>query len=115
MKVAIVGSRDFPRLYRVREYVEALPEDTLVISGGARGVDREAVRAAKARGLATMEYFALWKEHGRSAGPIRNARLVQEADCLMVFWDGVSKGTLDTIHKAEAAGKPCSIEVALHP
>jgi predicted Rossmann fold nucleotide-binding protein DprA/Smf involved in DNA uptake len=37
MKVAIVGSREYPNLSKVRAYIITLPIDTVIVSGGARG------------------------------------------------------------------------------
>lgn len=39
-RIAIVGSREYKQLDQVREYVRSLPLGVIVISGGARGVDR---------------------------------------------------------------------------
>jgi hypothetical protein len=47
--VAIVGSRYFPRLDAVTLFVNSLMPGTLVISGGAKGVDKAAENAAQAR------------------------------------------------------------------
>lgn len=49
--VAIVGSREYPKLDAVAEYVRDLPEGTIVISGGARGVDRTAENTARDLGF----------------------------------------------------------------
>lgn len=45
--LAIVGSRDFPRLDKVVSFVQKLRPQTIVVSGGARGVDKTAEIAAK--------------------------------------------------------------------
>jgi hypothetical protein len=59
MRVAIVGSRNYPDLAQVEEFVEKLsrkyPHST-VISGGAPGVDHEAEEAARARMLHIRSY-----------------------------------------------------------
>ena len=42
--------------------------------------------------------------HGKSAGYIRNEQMAQNADALVAFWDGKSKGTKNTnfcIHNPE--------------
>lgn len=49
--VAIIGSREYPNLYAVVEYVQSLEDGTIIISGGARGVDRTAENTARDRGL----------------------------------------------------------------
>lgn len=51
-----------------------------------------------------MEFPADWNAHGKAAGPIRNQQMAQEADVLIAFWDGKSRGTKDMIEKATRAG-----------
>lgn len=57
--VAIVGSRDFPDLYRVRHFVVRLTRKypgVHVVSGGARGVDQAAEHAALRCGLKVYSF-----------------------------------------------------------
>lgn len=103
--LAIVGSRDFPDVDAIRDFINALRPTTTVLSGGARGVDMLAVNAAKARGLAVEVIPADWDTLGRAAGPARNTLIVERADYVVAFWDGQSRGTADTIAKAREAGK----------
>jgi len=42
MKVAIVGSRNYPDLEKVKEYIGDLSPDDIIILGGAKGVDETA-------------------------------------------------------------------------
>jgi len=44
-----------------------------------------------------------WEEHGKRAGPIRNSKMVREADAVLALWNGTSTGTADTIGKARYA------------
>ena len=97
MRLAIVGSRDFTRLDLVRAYVAALPSDTTVVSGHARGVDREAEEAARACGLTVESYPADWARHGNSAGVERNKAMLSTVDRAVVFWDGRSPGSRHAI------------------
>jgi hypothetical protein len=59
VRVAIIGSRNYPNLWEVEQFVEKLsrkyPHAT-VISGGASGVDNEAEEAARARMLHVRSY-----------------------------------------------------------
>jgi hypothetical protein len=55
-RVAIVGSRAHPNLETVRDYVETLPRRTIVISGGADGVDTMAREVALGSDLDVIEY-----------------------------------------------------------
>ena len=105
MRIAIVGSRDYPDLAKVRDYVNSLPDDTVIITGGARGVDSEAESAARASGLTVVIHEAEWHLHGRKAGPIRNTEVVKDCDKLVAFWDGKTPGTKDVVSKASKAGK----------
>ena len=107
-KVAIVGSRRYADLGAVRTFVETLPLDAVVISGGARGVDTAAVDAAKARGLAVEVFPADWSQ-GLGAGFARNHTIVQAATEVVAFWDGESRGTAHTIRTAQRNGKPVTV------
>jgi YspA, cpYpsA-related SLOG family len=79
--IAVVGSREFADLGRVRRLVASLPSDVFVLSGGAPRVDRCAIAAARARGLRCLEYLANWDRDGRYwAGRIRNQRVAQRCD-----------------------------------
>lgn len=109
MKIAIVGSRNYPHLERVWEYVQTLPPDTVIISGGARGVDRTAEAAARKRGLPVMIFAAEWGKYGKAAGMIRNEYIVAVADQIIAFYDGTSRGTANTIDRARKAGKPVEV------
>lgn len=108
-KVAIVGSRDFPDCNIVRRYIESLPIDTEIVSGGARGVDAWAERIAKERGMPCTVFPADWNKLGKQAGFIRNTQIVNYADRIVAFWDGHSRGTQHTIGLAKKAGKECAV------
>jgi len=60
---------------------------------------------AQSLGMEVIEILPDWDLHGKSAGMIRNAEIVKQADEVVAFWDGSSKGTKNTIDRAEAAGK----------
>lgn len=104
-KIAVVGSRTFKELAFVRQFIRQLSPNTLVISGGARGVDQCAVAEARKRGMRVREFLPDWRKHGRSAGFIRNADIVSEASVIVAFWDGESRGTKSTIELAQEAHK----------
>lgn len=57
--VGIVGSRDFPSLDAVERWISALATKhpgAVIVSGGARGVDRTAERMASSRGLEVVSF-----------------------------------------------------------
>lgn len=111
-RIAIVGSREYGDMKAVRAFVRSIPKGSTVVSGGARGVDTVAAEEAVLRGLTVSTHSALWGKHGKSAGFLRNKQIVEEADEVVAFWDGKSRGTKHTIDLARKAGKPVKINPA---
>lgn len=108
-RVAIVGSRKFKDLELVYDFVNAMPVGATVISGGAVGVDTTAEGTARSRGIKVISFKPDWNRYGKGAGFVRNSDIVDACDVLVAFWDGSSRGTLDSINKAKAANKHVSI------
>jgi hypothetical protein len=106
MRVAIVGSRDYPNMRDVAAYVDRMDPEDVVVSGGARGVDTVAAIAARARGMSVVVIPADWSRYGRDAGMIRNTEIVRSVDRVVAFWDGRSPGTKNTMDTATRAGVP---------
>ena len=107
-KLAIVGSREFQNEELVRETVRRLAArdpDLIIVSGGARGVDRWAADEARKCGLKVEEYLPDWDRDGRAAGFIRNGLIVRAANSVLGFWDGVSHGTLNSLNQARTQKK----------
>jgi hypothetical protein len=100
-----VGSRRFPELERVEEWVRTLPAGTSLITGGASGVDAAVTRAARDREVPLQRLPASFEEASdpRRAAE-RNQRLIDQADALVAFWDGRSQGTRMTIERALDSG-----------
>lgn len=78
---------------------------TLIVSGGAQGADSLGARWAKEYGVPVRIFKPDWTKYGKAAGFMRNTDIVEAADVVVAFWDGVSNGTRDSIAKAEKAGK----------
>ena len=95
--VAIIGSRNWTYLQAINDYIHQLPRDTVVISGGAEGVDKVAIGAAIALKMKTIVIPAQWETWGKQTGHMRNRHIVHYADRIVAFWDGKSKGTALTI------------------
>ena len=112
MKLAVVGSRDFSN-YQLMEQVLSQWTDgghiEEIISGGASGADSLARDYAKEHNIPLIEFLPNWKLYGKSAGPLRNKDIVDRADEVVAFWNGVSAGTKSTIDLAKKSGKPCKI------
>jgi hypothetical protein len=104
MKVAVIGSRTFNDYELVKETLTKL-DITLLVSGGAKGADLLGERYASENNITTLIFKPDWERHGRGAGMIRNTDIVKNSDIVVAFWDGSSKGTLDSIRKVEKLNK----------
>jgi hypothetical protein len=106
VKVAIVGSRHFPELERVRDFVSALPLGATVVTGGASGVDAAAGEAARSRQLGLIKLPPRFEEsNDPTASARRNQELVDAAEVVVAFWDGQSAGTRKTVERALESGR----------
>lgn len=76
----------------------------VVLSGGARGVDRAGERWARQHGIPVRRYRAAWSHLGRRAGPVRNEDMARNADALLAIWDGESPGTRNMMELAYHIG-----------
>lgn len=120
-KLAIVGSRDYPDLAAVRAYVLALPWDTIVVSGGAYGVDKAAEDAARERRMSRIVLEPACPTNSSNAVYTaallaRNTLIAKTCDEMVAYWFNRSSGTRDAIDKTEKLGKPVTkIEMASKP
>lgn len=105
MRTIIAGTRDIVDYDVLKRVVDEVPWTiTRVLNGGARGVDLLGVIWATENNIPVDNYPANWKAYGRSAGPMRNAQMAMNADCLIAIWDGKSAGTKNMIEIARRAG-----------
>lgn len=104
MKVAVIGSRGFNNKDLLYQELDKL-SPTTIISGGAKGADSIASDYAKEKSIELLEIKPDWKI-GRHAGLLRNTEIVKSSEFLLAFWDGKSKGTADSIKKAESMKLP---------
>ena len=106
MRVAVIGSRSLTDI-DLSPYIPA--EATVIISGGAKGVDACARDYARAHGLPLIEFLPDYAHYGRIAPLKRNGEIVAGADMLIAVWDGESHGTRATIRLAREKGIPVRI------
>ena len=108
MRVIIAGGRDFTNVNVMAETLNNLQdvdhaieiEKLTLICGMARGADLTAYKLFREVGLPVEMYPANWDEHGKQAGFIRNTQMADNADMLIAFWDGESRGTAHMIDTA---------------
>ena len=109
MIVAVIGSRNFADYALVEATLSALPKLSQVVSGGAKGADSLAQRYAEQHQIPLLVFKPDWSQFGRGAGVVRNRQIVEAAEHLIAFWDGVSKGTASSIKLARAKGVPVQV------
>lgn len=56
------------------------------------------------KGYTVNYYPANWKLYGKRAGFLRNEQMAQNADALVAFWNGESRGTKNMIELAKRYG-----------
>jgi len=109
MRVLVCGGRDYDDQEMLYDALDDIEREsgpiTLVMQGGASGADELAVDWAKYRGKECLTVFADWKTHGKSAGPIRNSKMLEHSPDLVVAFPG-GTGTADMVAKARATGVP---------
>lgn len=104
MKVIIAGSRTFDNYHLLQSECDKIlqGEDQVeIVSGGARGADKMGEVYAKSKGYSLKIFPADWNQFGKSAGYIRNKQMAEYSDCLIAFWDGISRGTSNMIQLAK--------------
>lgn len=112
MRVAVIGSRGLS----VPGLGKYLPvETTEIISGGARGVDTSARDFANANDIKLTEFLPQYEMYGRRAPIIRNITIIENADLVMAFWDGNSRGTKFVIEECRKRGVPVRIFIPKKP
>ena len=105
MRVIIAGGRNFDDYEKVRTTLNDIINDkkmiiTEILSGHAKGADSLGEHYAETNDIKLAMYPADWDLHGKSAGHIRNDAMSKDADMLIAFWDGKSKGTANMINRA---------------
>lgn len=113
----IVGSRGYTDYASFKAKCDALLADKTdieIVSGGASGTDTMAERYARELGYSLQIFPADWSRYGKRAGYVRNREMHSyistHADCgVIAFWDGVSRGTAQSIALAREFDNPLRV------
>ena len=122
MKILVCGSRDFEDYPLLKKVINDLMfgrdgylkldtiEGLTIISGGAKGADLLVEKYIKEGDFFPSDKSRIfneihlpdWDKYGKRAGMIRNQKMIDEKPNLVIaFWDGVSRGTENTISLAK--------------
>jgi|TARA_R110000851_G_scaffold203354_1_gene355201 hypothetical protein len=129
-KVVIAGGRTFNNFDMLIGRLDAVlvskitTHTIVIISGGAQGADLLGERYAELRSYEAERFIPAWKDisvegavvrdnkygkYNAVAGHTRNEKMAQCCDAVVLFWDGISKGTLDMKKRAENHNKPVRV------
>ena len=82
--------------------------DIHIIEGEASGVDKISKQFAQSKNIPVIEMPADWSI-GKHAGILRNIKMYENTDEVLILWDGNSRGTRHTIGLCEKGDKPYTI------
>ena len=102
MNIIVAGSRTFTNYKLLEEILNKYvsPNDT-IISGVAKGADMLGIVYSYRHNIKVKRFPANWNLYGKSAGYKRNVEMANNADMLIAFWNGISRGTkhmIDTMN-----------------
>jgi hypothetical protein len=106
-RLAVIGSRSFNDYKVAKAVLDDCHKNvgiTSIVSGGAKGADSLGARWAHENEIELILYLPDWERFGKSAGFRRNSEIINDSDAVIAFWDGESKGTADSINKANEKG-----------
>jgi len=117
IRLAVIGSRTFSDRERLFKILDTNAHQIkLIVSGGAKGADTLATDWARERGVPYLVFPALWHDPetglvNKGAGFKRNWDIIRQAEKVLAFWDGASKGTAHSIDIAKQLGKTVKIVI----
>lgn len=113
--IVISGSREFTEYWKMANTLDIILKLRVtkphirLFEGGARGIDKLALRYAILNKITKERFEADWDKFGKRAGILRNIEMIDAGDMVIAFWDGQSKGTKHAIEHAIKKRKRCII------
>lgn len=122
MNIIIAGSRKLSPdivdevislwMHRLRFDVET--EGHVIFTGDSGYADKAGNNYAERNNWPLRKFPPNWNAYGKSAGPIRNAEMIKDADALILIWDGESRGSANIRELAEQKGIPIYETIVSH-
>ncbi len=112
MKLLIVGSRSIKE-YDLEKHIP--DETTMIITGGADGIDTLAEKYADKKRLSKLILRPRYDLYGRYAPLKRNEQMVELCDRVLIVWDSRSKGTKYAFDYANKIGKEVVLIIEQNP
>lgn len=115
MKLAIIGGRNFDKwnlfednfLIHYQYRIDSIDE---IVSGGAIGVDSLAAELAKIHDIKLKVFRPEYDKYPGKIAPLkRNEQIMEYCDEVFAIWDGVSRGTANSLGIAKKLKKNTTI------
>ena len=113
-RVIVAGGRNFDNYQLLQSCLDYIFKDISpkvdieIVSGHAEGADKLGEKYAKDHNLSLKVFPAEWEKYGKKAGSIRNSQMIdyakEQIPMVVAFWNGKSRGTMDTLSKAQLNG-----------
>jgi hypothetical protein len=107
-KIAVIGSRTFNDYDLLKQELDNHPP-FIMVSGGAKGADTLAEQYADEKGYEKIIHLPDKTKHGRGAYYKRTQLIIEDADEMIAFLIGESKGTKHSLKLAGKKGIPVTI------
>lgn len=104
MIYAVIGSRDFDN-YSILRRVLKKHYITQIVSGGATGADTLGARYAQENKIPLIVFKPDWINRPKTGGFFRNKEIIRSVDVVIAFWNGISRGTKDSLDHAKKLKK----------
>lgn len=114
-KIAVIGSRNYSDYEffkkRLIYLISNIKEDITFVSGGAKsGADFLIKKYCLVEDYKLIEHLPDYERYSGRLAPLkRNSLIVDEADMMVAFWNGLSTGTAYTVKLAQKKNIPIRI------
>ncbi len=115
MEYGVIGSRDFKgKVYDNLDYISEIlsryDDMDVLVSGGSKGVEALAKEWADENEVEFCLVPPNINFHGyRKAFVVRNTEIISRCDRMVIFWDGMTPGIMDTLGQSMLLGKPVDL------